>query len=119
MLPDEGRDRVHTYLRGFFNEPFEPVVVLGRTAGYRETVRVTAPVRKAFQHFGLHPFRAVQGKPAAEKRPLAVDDMDIVPAAMTEHLDAVGRFFGVQAAVPAVRFTGIEQFHAANIGIFP
>jgi len=110
-VTDQGHNPVYTHFGGLFHEPFEPFIVLGGAAAYREPVRPGIPIRMPFNDSRFGSFGIVVREAADIHRPFSVDDMDEIPRPVPEHPHAVRAFFGIQAADGRSRFICIEQFH--------
>ena len=80
---------VHPYLACLFHEPLVPVVVLGGTYRHMQPVGMRAPAVRALQHDGLDTFVTVRRYAAPVQGPASVNDVDLIPASVPEHLDAV------------------------------
>ena len=85
-----------------FHEPLEALVVLGRTAGDGEPVRMAAPAGEGLEDLGDGPSRVIVDKTAPGHRPEPVDHVDLVPGTVPQHAHAVPRFIGIQTAQAAV-----------------
>lgn len=111
MLRGEGDDLRDPDFRGFFEEPFEPVVVFRRGDGHRQAVGQLAEFAVGVAHphpaaFGIvvHDFTAVEVT-------AAVGDVQLFAAGHAKHADAVFRLFLAERIFRRNDIGGVKQLH--------
>ena len=111
MLRGEGDDLRDPDFRGFFEEPFEPVVVFRRGDGHRQAIGQLAE----FAVGVVHPYPAALGIVVhdftAVEVAAAVGDVQLFAAGHAKHADAVFRLFLAERIFRRNDIGGVKQLH--------